>query len=445
MFLLAGQFSRAQTIKTFTIPANKSFAEPYEPERPGIRIPVSYPTDTAGTVTHWVNPKRSLVWYLYQKPGSYQFFINTTVQKDKNINFELRISPCAPVPAFANIAKKVTLKGNGNTQSNLMADVVIPATNYYRYELKPLSSPVVIEKIEALVFKSASAGAHVNQTEYQSTPSVHLSFSSTEPSSKKYDWIYQEILVPKGGDPLGTYYMSLGFFRGYMGIQTNSPNERRVLFSVWDSKDAEHDKDMKKDDYVTLVDRGEGTTTNSFGGEGTGGQSYIKGANWQTGKPVKFLMNILKQPNNTVVISAWYKIDNSDWIYVASWRAPKEQRVFNGFYSFLENFDYTNGHLRREAYYYNAWGLDTASKKWINFNKVGFSNTDGRIGQRVDFEQGVSKKYPDRFYMAAGAFTPTVKTANQIPLAKERFSLDLGPFIARVKQALAKEEKNRKR
>ncbi len=35
----------------------------------------------------------------------------------------------------------------------------------------------------------------------------------------------------------------------------------------------------------------------------------------------------------------------------------------------------------------------------VHFNKVGFSNTDGSEGQRIDFEQGVSSEYPGIFYM----------------------------------------------
>lgn len=72
--------------------------------------------------------------------------------------------------------------------------------------------------------------------------------------------------------------MAIGFYRGYLGMQTNSEAERRILFSVWDSKDAEHDHTITHEDYVSLVDKGEETTVNSFGGEGTDGQSYVKSA-----------------------------------------------------------------------------------------------------------------------------------------------------------------------
>ncbi|WP_221410979.1 DUF5077 domain-containing protein [Elizabethkingia sp. JS20170427COW] len=57
-------------------------------------------------------------------------------------------------------------------------------------------------------------------------------FSSTAPHHKSYNWLYEEVEVPKGYDPLSTFYMAIGFYRGYFGMQTNSDTERRVLFSV---------------------------------------------------------------------------------------------------------------------------------------------------------------------------------------------------------------------
>ena len=36
-------------------------------------------------------------------------------------------------------------------------------------------------------------------------------------------------------DPLRTFSMACGWHRGYFGMQVNSPNERRIIFSVWDS------------------------------------------------------------------------------------------------------------------------------------------------------------------------------------------------------------------
>lgn len=433
-----GQTNDRTVVATFVVPANKAYAEPFVTGNPGVSVPVGW-VESRGSVSDWSDRKRSVVWYVYQKQGTYDLDFALLVEKQKHLSFQLNVTECYDM-GFKKIMRTLKMNGTGEADTLFAASLTIPQTGYYRYELKPIAAPEKAITINSLLFKAYTSGAQVNHIDYQSSPSVHLSFRTTEPTTRSYDWIYEEILVPKGSDPLATYYMSLGFFRGYMGIQTNSTTERRVLFSVWDSKDADHDKTMVAEDFVSLVDKDKQTTVNSFGNEGTGGQSYVKTANWQTGKPVKFLMNTRRMDNNSILISAWYSVsDKEGWKYVATWRAPHEQRMFDGFYSFIENYGYTNGQIPRKAYYYNAWGKEDATGKWVNFNKVGFSHTDGREGQRVDYEQGVAPEFPERFYMASGGYTPTVKTGDEIKLLENPPLTDLSVFQARVDKALENE------
>lgn len=430
--------SDEKVLEVFTVPANKGYVEPFTNERNvGVSVPVAWP-ETKDVVSRWQDKSKSVVWYLYQKKGKYDFYFDNEVQKDANLKFELTISEPYDL-GFKTIKKNIEFKGTGEENLLFATGMEIPETGYYRYELKPITEPAEAIIIRNLVFNSFEPEGQVNHTDYQSSPSVHIGFSSTDNTTKSYDWLYEEITVPEGADPLATFYMAIGFYRGYFGIQTNSDTERRVLFSVWDSKDAENDASTTAQDFVTLVDKDEATTVNSFGGEGTGGQSYVKDANWKTGKPVRFLMNVRPQPNNSVVLSAWYNVDDEGWKYVASWRAPRDNRYFEGFHSFIENYGFTNGQFRREAYYYNAWGRENATGKWVNFNKVRFSNTDGKEGQRVDYEQGVSQEYLDRFYMSSGGYTPTVKTADEIPLSTTPPELEISKFSDRVDKALANE------
>ncbi len=62
-------------------------------------------------------------------------------------------------------------------------------------------------------------------------PSVHLGYET--PKNVPLQYAHTEIVVPKGDDTIGSYFMANGFAEGYFGIQVNSPRERRVLFSVW--------------------------------------------------------------------------------------------------------------------------------------------------------------------------------------------------------------------
>ena len=63
-------------------------------------------------------------------------------------------------------------------------------------------------------------------------PSVHLSYVVPEAIKNDVEWFYSEITVPKGMDPVGSYFQANGFGQGYFGIQVNSATERRVLFSL---------------------------------------------------------------------------------------------------------------------------------------------------------------------------------------------------------------------
>lgn len=249
--------ARAVTLtNTFIIPANKAYAEPFAPDQVGVSIPVGYPEDK-GVVSNWTNKNRSVVYYLYQTKGEYNLSIENTVNKGKNLNYQINISGCYSGLSATPNQQQITFSGTGTKSTTSDIKVTIGATGYYRYELKPVSEPNNSIIIHNLVFNALQNESQVNQTNYQSSPSVHASYSSASSTSKSYDWLYQEVKVPEGMDPLYTFYMAIGFYRGYLGIQTNSPTERRVLFSVWDSKDADNDPTISGDDYVKLVDKGD--------------------------------------------------------------------------------------------------------------------------------------------------------------------------------------------
>ena len=129
-------------------------------------------------------------------------------------------------------------------------------------------------------------------------------------------------------DPLYTFYMAIGFTEVIWVSKLILPQSAEFLFSVWDSKDADNDPTISGDDYVKLVDKGMGVTDNSFGNEGTGGQTYIN-AQWKTGKTVSFIMNVLQENFKFCIIISMVQAGRiRQGNYIATWRAPKEQRYF---------------------------------------------------------------------------------------------------------------------
>lgn len=441
----------------FHVKAGHGYAEPYTPNAPGITM------NEKGVLSNWSNTNRKAVWYLYQKAGKYEVSMHLRSANSKEYNFEMKTSPCYEGLEYnpETFDFICTSTGSNNKDTISIFNVNIPQTGYYRYELTPKSTNIQDLTIEEFLFTGLrepgqSGTMDTHATDYLSSPSVHLGFNTTQNTSGEYDWIYEEILVPEGYDPLYTYWMSLGFFRGYMGIQTNSENERRVLFSAWDAVDKDKYPNAPKELLVSLVDKADYTKANAFGNEGTGGQSYVGVGNpntWKTGTPVKFLMNARRDGSITyngdiirhTIVSAWYDAGEG-WRYIASWRIPvmpDGKDMFDGFYSFLENYGWRNGQIARKGYYYNAFAKETGKTNWTHFNEVSFGNTDGSVGQRIDFEQGVSEEEPDKFYMLSAGYGKTRKTGNQLPYINYfpyLEELDLTPFIQRVDVALEREE-----
>jgi len=206
-------------------------------------------------------------------------------------------------------------------------------------------------------------------------PSVHLGY--TTPANT--EWFYNEVTVPTGEDKIGSYFMSNGFGEGYFGIQVNSAIERRVLFSVWDPSTGK----------TTLVRKGPGVVDNSFGGEGTGGQSYLV-FNWQAGTTYKFLTQGKPDGAGATIYSSWiYTPETSAWRFIASWKRPNTNTYLTGLYSFLENFNPEYGWQGRKAFYNNQWVRSTAGT-WSELVNANFTaDATAQNQQRKDYAGGV--------------------------------------------------------
>ena len=140
--------------------------------------------------------------------------------------------------------------------------------------------------IRTLVLAGDGAvGARFNLKERRNAASVHLGYP-TENKSKIVAF-YNEVTATE--DPLHTYYMACGFGRGYFGIQVNSPTERRIIFSIWDSGNEAVDRTkVADDDRVKLLEKGSGVFTDDFGNEGTGGHSHLVYP-WKKGQTLPLL------------------------------------------------------------------------------------------------------------------------------------------------------------
>ena len=306
----------------------------------------------------------------------------------------------------------IDLKGTGDFA---LGAIKVKEAGYVRVDLQGVKKdgPVFADAVELLVSSATPdvAVAFVKDNEGnrfywgRRGPSVHLNYKL--PEQKTIEWFYNEVTVPEGKDPIGSYFMSNGFGEGYFGMQVNSPTERRILFSVWSPFTTDNPRDIPEDHKIGLLAKGEGVHGGEFGGEGSGGQSYLRFP-WKAGSTYRFLNRAKPDGKGHTVYTAWFFAPESNkWQLVASFKRPKTDKHLTGTHSFLENFADRNGWQNREAHYGNQWVRDIDGK-WYPLTEARFTGDDiARRGYRLDYAGGVTGK--EFFMRNGGFFAETVK------------------------------------
>ncbi|RYF80439.1 MAG: DUF3472 domain-containing protein, partial [Chitinophagaceae bacterium] len=279
-----------------------------------------------------------------------------------------------------------------------VGSIVISDTGYCKIELQGVSKTGnefgdVSEILVGDEVSSATPGfANDPENFYWSRrgPSCHLNYTV---QIADHDYFYSELMVPAGEDKIGSYFMANGFGEGYFGIQVNSATERRVLFSVWDPAEG--------NGLTTLVTKGADVSAQRFGGEGTGGQSYML-FNWTAGTTYRFLTSSKPGNNGNTIYSSWFFApEKGDWQLLATWSRPKTTTYLKRFHGFLENFNPELGYTGRQAYWSNQW-VHVANGSWQAVTEFKFSvDATGKNKQRLDFAGGV---HEGKFFLRNGGF-----------------------------------------
>lgn len=365
------------------IPALTAYSEP-NPE--SIDFPES------GPVTGWSNSQTHLVWYgLLRQPGELHITVHLTIPQREQVTFAMKFDGQKSVMR--------TLSGNGSEQVVDFGSVKVDKTGKHKFDLTGVQhTGATFGSISSLQLSgSAAVDALFNTTSQRGAPSVHLTY--VEPKDSQIEWFYNEITVEK--DPIWSYYEACGFTRGYFGIQVNSPTERRIIFSVWDSS-SEHDDRSKvaSQNRVQLLAKGKDVFAGDFGHEGTGGHSHLVYP-WKTGKTYRFLLHAHPEGSSTVYTAYFYFPEKHDWGMIASFRAPNDGQYLHHLYSFNEDFSGANGQMERLAFFGNQW-VRTTDGQWHELTKAKFTHTAiGKYKERLDRGAGVEG---DRFYLINGGF-----------------------------------------
>jgi hypothetical protein len=185
-------------------------------------------------------------------------------------------------------------------------------------------------------------------------------------------------------------------------MQVNSPTERRIIFSVWDSGGEAVDRSkVQSDDRVKLVAKGEGVFSGDFGNEGTGGHSHLKYL-WKTGQKQRFYLTAKPVNASHTIFSGYYfHPDDKKWVLIAAWKTPKEGGWLRGLHGFSENFSGSSGHVVRKSLHSNEWIL-TDDGKWIELTKASFTHDETGKSIRLDRFMGVEN---GSFFLSHGGFS----------------------------------------
>jgi hypothetical protein len=327
-------------------------------------------------------------------------YVRLEVPGRLNIALKLQV-PDGASKLQVTVGQTVLTKKVSNQQPAVISfgKVFINSAGYVEVKLLGLqkSGNIYAQVSDLLISGPATAKGAVyvkdNQGNYfhwgRRGPSVHLNYNAPEAVKNKVEWFYNEVTVPAGNDVVGSYFMADGFTGGYFGMQVNSPTERHVLFSVWSPFTTDDPKGVPDSLKIRLLKKGLGVHDGEFGGEGSGGQSYMNYP-WQAGKTYGFLVHAQADSVSKITIfTAYFKpAGHSLWLLVASFKRPVSGFNLRGLYSFLENFEPDAGNIQRKVFFGNGWLVDT-SGNWYPLSSAHFTgDATANANYRKDYDGG---------------------------------------------------------
>lgn len=383
LLILAFGLATGRAGAELRVPAFTAYLDP-DPDGASVEAPAG--------ITDWNGPALKVHWFGEFKIAG-QIEASLVLRLPENTDSKLRLT-------VAGQARDAVVHGQGKTPVTVRFGAYpISAPGYQQFTLASLNAAGQPNgEVETLILDGAALErAHFNLVPRRNAASVHLVYPVAKEA--KIEAFYCEMTGLE--DPVWTYYMACGWHRGYFGMQINSPTERRIIFSVWDSGNEGVDRaKVGAEDRVTLVAKGEEVVSGDFGNEGTGGHSHWVYP-WKTGQLQRFIVTAKPvDATHTVYSGFYFHPDKKQWRLISSWRAPKEGGYLRGLYSFSENFGGGNGHLRRKALYGNQW-IRMADGRWSELLVATFSHDATGKADRLDRFMGVEQ---GQFFLSQGGF-----------------------------------------
>lgn len=169
--------------------------------------------------------------------------------------------------------------------------------------------------------------------------SVHLQYRGWEGPAK----IFYIEATPIQTYP-GTYFCTIAFNGGYCGIQELQDGKQIAIFSVWEPGNPfdfqAHPDTIEESQRTQSLYGGEGVHIQRFGGEGTGGKSFV-GITWQNGKAVCMAVSVSQVTQYRIAYTCWiWDEAKQGWFRMATFSTllNEGKAVLTTPYAFLEDF-----------------------------------------------------------------------------------------------------------
>lgn len=218
--------------------------------------------------------------------------------------------------------------------------------------------------------------------------SVHLGYPM--PTSVAF---YNEITVDQSAP--GTYFMVCGWSKGYFGIQELGNGKKVVLFSVWDPGAQNDPTTVKDEERVKLLHRDPQVRVGRFGGEGTGGQSFLD-FDWKVGATYRFLVTA-RAVEKRSDYAGYMDLPGKGWTHLVTFSTPTGGTLLTGGYSFVEDFkrDRQSTTFTRKAHFGNGW-VQSTDGEWHALTGARFTADANPV---LNIDAGITD---DRFFLATG-------------------------------------------
>ena len=238
--------------------------------------------------------------------------------------------------------------------------------------LAMLSSAVADEKLAGLACRS-----------------VHLQYRA--PAGTAF---YNEVVVDKSAP--GTYFCVCGFNHGYFGIQQIDDKKRLVIFSVWDPGKQDNPNQVEEKERVKLLYNDPAVRVKRFGGEGTGGQSFLD-LDWKDGETYRLMVTCERQEDRTAYTGWIFMNEAKEWKKLVTFSTITKDEKLGGYYSFVEDFrrNKVSATQPRIARFVNGFVLD-ADGKWQAIDRARFT-ADNNPAKTIN--AGLKEKM---FFLATG-------------------------------------------